>query len=146
MYSVTDRLLQLLAWRPNRPPLADRALAVMRDRFGPCPVCGEALQGHAVVKLASVFVNGETDRELELERLVSLRQWEQATAYQDWDSDRRAREYHLIRCPKKAGIALMRLLTTPEMWADDVVEASEVLREQDHGTVLRVAGDKWLAL
>lgn len=146
MLNVSDRLLQLFAWRPKRAPLADRALAIVRDRFSPCSICGDSLHGHAFVKLASAFVDDSTGRDQDLKHLVSTRQWKQASEYQDWSSDRAVREYHLIRCPRSSQVALTGLLSTPEMWADDRVGASETLDQEDVKTILSVVGDRWVNL
>lgn len=93
MPNVSDRLLRLFAWRPKRAPLADRALAVVRERFSPCPICGGSLHGYAFIKLASSLVNDSTRRDQELERLISTRQWKRASECQDWSSD-----------PQRAGV------------------------------------------
>jgi len=146
MLSVSDRLLQLLAWRPRRTPLADRALAVVRDRFSPCSACRGSLHRHLLAKLASVFVGDGSAREQELEGLVSTQQWERASEYQDWSSDRAVRKYHLIRCPQKSQIVLIRVLSTPEMWTDDRVDTKEVLNQRDYEAILGIIGDKWLTL
>jgi hypothetical protein len=144
MLSVSDRLLRIFAWRPKRAPLADRALAVLRDRFSPCSICGASLQGHAFVKFASALVNDSAGRDQELERLISTRQWKQAFEYQDWISDRSVREYYLIRCPHSSQIALTKVLSTPEMWTDDQVQASETLGQEDSQRILEVVGDRWV--
>lgn len=146
MLSVSDRFLQLFGWRPKRAPLADRALAIVRNRFSPCSICGGSLQGHAFAKLASAFVDDTTGRDQELQQLISTRQWKQASEYQDWGSDRSVREYHLIRCPQSSQVSLTRLLSTSEMWSDDQVEASEVLDQKDVEMILSLVGDRWVAL
>ncbi len=146
MLSVSDRLLQLFAWRPRRGTSADRALAVIRDRFSPCPACGGSLQGHAIAKLASAFVGDDSPRDQELRSLISNHEWERASEYQDWNSERTMREYHLIRCAPKWQIVLTRTLSTPEMWAEHRLETTEVLHDLDHQTILGVIGDRWLTL
>lgn len=144
--TVSDRLLRFFAWPTKRAPLADRAMAVVRDRFSPCPICGDSLHNHAFVKLASAFVNDGVDRDQELDRLISTRQWKRASEYQDWSSDRSVREYYLIRCPQSSQIALTRVISTPEIWTDDQVETSKTLDQKDLEPILGVVGDKWVAL
>ena len=112
MLSVSHRLLKLFAWRPKRVSSADRALAVVRSRFSPCSACGGDLDGHAFVKLASVFVGDGTGRDQELEHLVSTHHWARATEYKDWSSDRIVREYYLLRCPQDSQIVLKTALYT----------------------------------
>jgi hypothetical protein len=146
MLRMLDRLLQIFAWRQKRAPLADRALAIIRDRFSPCSICGGSLCDHAFVKLGSAFVNDGTGRDQELDNLISTRQWKRASVYQDWSSDRCVREYYLIRCPQNSQIALTRLYSTPEMWTDDQVGARETLDKGDYETIVGIVGERWVIL
>ncbi len=146
MINLLNRLLKLFAWRQKQVPLADRALAIIRDRFSPCSICGCNLEGHAFVKLASSLTDDSTQQNQELEHLISTRQWKLVSGYQDWRSDGCVWEYYLLRCPQKSQIALIRLLSTPEMWTDDQVGTGEALDQRDYETILSVVGERWVTL
>ena len=144
--SLLERFLRLFAWRPKVAPLADRVRDVVRDQFSPCPVCGGCVSGHSFVKLASAIVNDDAGTDQLLERLILNHQWKQASECQDWNSDSSMREYFLLRCPQGSQIALIRLLSTPEMWTDDQIGPSQTLAPHESEAVLEVAGDKWISL
>ena len=146
MLDLVDRFLRLFAPHTERAPLAERALAIVRNRFSPCTICGENLEGHSFTKLASAIAGNGVQKDLELAGLITARDWKGASKYQDWNSDLSVREYYLVLCPKNSQIALIRMLSTPEIWTDDQVEASEILNQSDYETIMGIIGDRWITL
>lgn len=145
-FALSGRLLRLLSWRRKTAPLDNRVHDVLRDRFSPCPICGSCVAGHAFVKIASATVNKDDGRNQSLERLISTHQWRQASEYQDWSSNCSVREYYILRCPHGSQMALIRLLSTPDLWTDDQIGPNQNLAPDEFEAVLAIVGDKWTSL
>ncbi len=140
--SVRRWIMRRIAGFPRQLSPAE-ILRARREFFGACPVCDGELDGHASWRLASVFVDGDSDAPSRLARLVAERRWAEANAFQEWAGDRDEREYYIVRCPVENSLALVTFISVAEMWSDDYIEATERLSERASEALSVLVGDRW---
>ena len=118
-------------------------VADLRMIWWRCPACNGSFSGHQRWLLASVILNSDTCRAHELGSLIAGHQWERAMQIKEWKGDRDEREYHIVHCPKSTQLSMVTLISPWELWADDYVEATEVLDDESTKALLRLADNRW---
>ncbi len=140
--SARRRIMRCIAGFPCHLSPADLARE-RKELFGACLICGGELNGHASWRLASVFLEDESDTPSRLADLVAKEKWAEASAFQEWAGDRDEREYYVVRCPVEKSLALISVISVAEMWSNDHIEATELLSEEASQALSALVGDRW---
>ena len=128
-------------------PTKTQVDALARVKFGPCPLCGQTLIGHQLALLGSAIVGeGESETARLLRDAVEAQQWSKAAAIREWRGDADELEFHALRCPKDARVALFAVNSYTEMWANDEVGKPVILDESAGGGFLGMTNLEWRAL
>lgn len=128
-------------------PTREQVDAVARARFGPCPLCGRALTGHQLALLGSALVSGEESESTRLLReAVDKRKWSAAASIREWRGDSDELEFHALRCPQDARVALFKVNSYAEMWANDEVGKAIILDETGSSELLGTTLLEWRSL
>jgi hypothetical protein len=142
IFMVLSKRLPYFAKR-DKEKRHKRMVEYLRAVWWRCPACNGSYTGHQRLLLASVILDSDARRTGELASLIRAHQWEQAMQIREWKGDRDEREYHIVRCPKSTQLSMITLISLWELWADDYVEATQVLDDESTKALLRLAGDRW---
>jgi len=130
-----------------RTPKQSELQAVARRKFGPCPLCQRELLAHKLALLGSaILANGDTSAASILEDLVNGHKWQEAATIREWRGDADELEYHVIKCPSDQRVAVLKVRSFGELWADDLVENRIVLNREETLRIVAAGSLEWWSL
>ena len=128
-------------------PKQSELQAIARRKFSPCPLCGRELHDHKLALLGSAILShGDTSAAAILEDLVNSRDWQKAATIREWRGDADELEYHVVKCPSDQCVAVLKVRSFAELWADDFVETRMVLNRHETLRILAAGSLEWWSL
>jgi len=118
-------------------------VAYMASIYGPCPACGGSSSDHDVWEFASARPWSPGSHSANLEAAIVRRDWLAAAKIWEFRGNDNAITYSFLRCPQSGSIALLRLESFVELWADDRVTGRWVLAGDDLQAAGQAAQGQW---
>ena len=98
-----------------------------------CSACGESLEDHAQVDIASAPIGGEDDERLA--ELITSRRWLDARRYQAANASTDIRAWRMIRC-RDGRVGVVPFVMLIAMWSDNYYEEPQFLSEHEREGLL----------
>lgn len=103
-----------------------------------CPACGELLETHPQVDIASAPIGSKEEERLR--QLIAEGSWPESRAYHAANADKDIRAWRMIRC-RDGRIGVVSLVMPIEMWSNDYYEELRFLSDSERDALTATLGN-----